>query len=289
MSWSIMITSRRRPDDLRRTLARLSLLDPPPDEVLLHLDECGEPPSFPEYPFPLRVTHSSSAIGSVPARDGMIRRAMGDFVLSLDDDSYPEAPDFLATAETLWKDRPRTAVLWFPQRTDEFPTSLGQSDFGPELITGTFSSSGACLRREVYLRLPGYRREFFHAYEEPDYALQVHGSGWDVRFHPGLIIRHHYSTMNRNEIRTHHFHARNEIWSIWLACPALWVVPVTLRRAAGQFFYAWRRGLGWVMREPRWWLRAAAGSFWIWRKRRAVSATAYRGWMRLLRRPERIS
>jgi GT2 family glycosyltransferase len=292
MKWSVIITSRKRHDDLQTTIDRLNRLDPPPDEVLVHLDECADRASFTRPAallFPLHISCSSQPMGSVAARDQLIRKARGEFILSLDDDSYPEESRFLEKMEAVWAERPQTAAIWFPQRTDEFPATLAQTDFGPELVTGSYSSSGVCLRRQTYLQLPGYRREFFHAYEEPDYALQCHAAGWEVRFYPGLTIRHHYSAVNRNEIRTHHFHARNELWSAWLACPMLGLASITLLRVAGQFRYAWRRGPSWVVREPLWWARAGAGFFRTLRRRSPVSWAAYLSWLRLLHQPQRMS
>ena len=47
-----------------------------------------------------------------------------------------------------------------------------------------------------------------------------------------ITIRHHYSGQARDEIRIHHRHARNELWSTVMRCP----FPVcTWHRCAGAF------------------------------------------------------
>ena len=148
-----------------------------------------------------------------------MREARGDLVLALDDDSYPEQLDCIARIVPLFEQRPKLAVLHFPQRTDEYPETLAQTDFGSEHLTRSFANSGAVLRRSTYLQLPGFESRFFHMYEEPDYALQCVAAGYDVLFSPVITIRHHYSGQARDEIRIHHRHARNELWSTLMRCP----------------------------------------------------------------------
>jgi GT2 family glycosyltransferase len=173
------------------------------------------------------------------------------------------------------------AVLHFPQRTDEYPASLGRVDFGPAGATRSFSCAGAVLRRSTYLQLRGFAPFFFHAYEEPDYALQCVVAGYDIYFSPSLTIRHHYSGTARNERRTHHRHARNEFWSALIHVPFPYVIPVTIYRIFSQFRYACSRGWSWIVREPAWWLQALAGIPRCLRARQPVPWAAYRTWLGL--------
>src|SRR5207244_421074 len=164
-------------------------------------------------------------------RDRMMRETRGDLVLALDDDSYPEQLDCIMRIVPLFAQRPKLAVLHFPQRTDEYPETLANTDFGSEHLTRSFANSGAVLRRCTYLQLRGFEPRFFHMYEEPDYALQCVAAGYDVLFSPMLTIRHHYSGQARDDIRIHHRHAHNEYWSklmlgrfpLQLTMPVPWV------------------------------------------------------------------
>jgi GT2 family glycosyltransferase len=211
----------------------------------------------------------------------MIREAQGDLVLALDDDSYPEELDCIARIIPVFEQRPVLAVLHFPQRTNEHPETLRQMDFGPERLTRTFPNSGAVLRRSTYLRLPGFESRFFHAYEEPDYALQCFGAGYEVLFSSVIRIRHHYSGQVRREIRTHHYHARNELWSTILRCPFPFAVGIAGWRIFSQFRYACKRGWSWVIREPLWWWQALRGIRYFVRRRRPVSWASYKRWLAL--------
>jgi GT2 family glycosyltransferase len=278
-----MITTKNRAGDLRRTCRVLQQLNPSPVEVLITADGCiddtvkvarGEVAG-------VRLFVNELGQGSVASRDRMIREARGDLVLALDDDSYPEQLDCIRRIVPLFEQQPNLAVLHFPQRTDEYPETLAQTDFGWQHLTRSFANSGAVLRRSTYLQLPGFESRFFHMYEEPDYALQCVAAGYDVLFSPVITIRHHYSGEARDEMRVHHRHARNELWSTVMRCPVLCALGILAWRVFSQFRYACKRGWSWVVREPVWWARALAGIPYCLRNRRPVSWAGYKRWLAL--------
>jgi GT2 family glycosyltransferase len=278
-----MITTKDRVSDLRRTCCALLQLKPPPLEVLITIDGSTENTveavnaELPQ----ARVFVNQIGLGSVASRDRMLREARGDLVLALDDDSYPEQLDCIMRIVPLFEQRPKLAVLHFPQRTNEYPETLAQTNFGSEHLTRSFANSGAVLRRSTYLQLPGFESRFFHMYEEPDYALQCVAADYEVLFSPVVTIRHHYSRQARNEIRIHHRHARNELWSTAMRCPFPFAVGIAAWRVFSQFRYACKRGWSWVIREPSWWWQALGGIPYCVRHRRPVSWRGYKRWLAL--------
>ncbi len=218
-----------------------------------------------------------------------MREARSNLLLSLDDDSYPVEPDFIPRAIAFFERDPKLGVLTFPQRSDEFPETIKRRDFGPALEVGSYTSSGSVIRRDLFLRLGGYMSMFFHGYEEPDFAVRVIAAGFKIRFEPSLTVRHHYSTQLRDEIRTHHYHARNELWSAVMRCPLLPLPGICAFRITRQLGYAIRRGPRWVFHEPQWWLRAVTGLNKPLKERRPVSWSSYRRWLQLVRNPEPFS
>ena len=283
MTFSVMITTKNRAADLRRTLGVLCTLNPAPLEVLITADGCTDDTVATvrrELPA-ARLIINEVGRGSVASRDRMMREAHGDLVLALDDDSYPEQPDCLARIAPLFKKKPKLAIAHFPQRTDEYPATLTQTDFGPAIPTRSFANSGAVLLRSVYLELPGFEPEFFHMYEEPDYGLQCVGAGYEVLYTPVVTIRHHYSGQTRSELRNHHRHSRNEFWSVLLRCPFPQFIGLIFYRIISQFRYACKLGPGWVIREPVWWWQVLAGIPFCLRHRRPIAWARYRCWLQL--------
>jgi GT2 family glycosyltransferase len=280
---SVMITTRNRAADLRSTCRVLRQADPAPLEILITADACtDETVAMLKAEMPnAKMIVNGRGKGSVASRDRMMREARGDLVLALDDDSYPEQLDCIARFVRIFEDRPQVAVLHFPQRTDEYPETLAQTDFGPEHLTRSFANSGAVLRRSPYLQLPGFESRFYHMYEEPDYALQCVAAGYEVLFSPVVTIRHHYSGQARDEVRIHHRHARNEFWSTLMRCPFPFALGILAWRVFSQFRYACKRGSSWVIREPAWWCQALAGIPYCLRKRWPVSWAIYKRWLAL--------
>jgi GT2 family glycosyltransferase len=283
MQISIMITTYNRLADLQRTLAVLARLDPAPREILITADGCTDGTAE----FVKGLCPSAKLIvnqvgkGSVASRDRMMREAVGDLVLSLDDDSYPEQINCLERIAHYFVERPKLAVVHFPQRTDEYPATLARTDFGTACPTRTFANSGACLRRSIYLQLPGFEPRFFHAYEEPDYGLQCIASGYEIYYAPIITIRHHYSSQARNKIRTHQRHARNEFWSNLMRCPFPYALALIGYRLFSHFRYACTKGISWVIREPVWWWQAFRGLPYFLRRAKPYSWADYRRWLNL--------
>ena len=283
MTVSVIITTRDRATDLQRTCDAVMQLRPAPNEVLVTADGCTDgtvdmvADKFPE----ITLIVNQPGIGSVASRDRMMRQARGDLVLALDDDSYPEQLDCITRIVPKFEEHPNLAVLHFPQRTDEYPETLSQTEFGPEHLTRSFANSGAVLRRSTYLQLPGFEPRFFHMYEEPDYALQCVAAGYDVLFSRVITIRHHYSGQARDEMRVHHRHARNEFWSTVMRCPFPFALAILTWRVFSQFRYACKRGWSWVIREPTWWCQALTGIPCCLRKRKPASWASYKRWLAL--------
>ncbi|MEA3207645.1 MAG: hypothetical protein QOE70_702 [Chthoniobacter sp.] len=285
----VCIATHNRKDDLARTLRVLDALEPRPAELLITCDGCTDGTvEFLRAQYPqLQPIVNEQPRGSTGSRDAMFRAAKSDILLILDDDSYPIETDFLARLPRLFESHPRLAVANFPQRTDQYPESLTAGDFGLPHFAGTYVNCASAIRRAVFLELGGYPAEFRIAYDEPDFALRCVSAGWQVRYETSLTIRHHYSGVMRNELQMHQTHARNELWSVLMRCPAPQLFAVACFRLARQFGYAWHRGFAWAVQEPRWWLDALAGLPRCLAARRPVPWPRYRAWMELVRTPIR--
>jgi len=278
-----MITTKNRSVDLLKTLQVLKTLDPKPLEILITADGCTDDTvEMVKRELPsARLIINKVGMGSVASRDRMMRMAQGDLVFSLDDDSYPEQVDCLQMLQDLFEKNPNLAIATFPQRTDEYPDTLTQERFKEAHAVRSYPSSGACLRVSTYRALQGYEPMFFHAYEEPDYALQCIASGRGVLYTPAVTIRHHYSWVGRIEIRTHHRHARNELWSTVLRCPFPQMLLMIAWRVVSQARFAASRGIEWLIREPLWWWDAIKGLPKALKRRSPVSWPGYRKWLSL--------
>jgi GT2 family glycosyltransferase len=237
---------------------------------------------FPKF----KILENACPMGSVYARDRMLRVASGDIVVSLDDDSCPIAPDFFDKVCSVFADHSEAAVVVVPElRGENRYSAADKTGKSPGHYVSAYANCVAAMRREFYLRQPGFAAFFDHMYEEPDYALQCYAGGAAVWFEPSLVVQHRESSANRLPVRRHHFHARNELWSVWLRCPWPWLPLVSAYRVLRQFLYAWSEGVSWVVREPLWWALAARGYQRCRDLRRPVPWSVYYRWVRLARKP----
>lgn len=284
---TVTIATKNRLDDLRRTLSVVAQLDPAPDELLITADGCTDGTvDFVRTHYPnAELIVNETSRGSTGSRDTMFRRATGDLIVILDDDSYPLDGDFLARVPKFFEENPQLAVLTFPQRSNENSESLHATDFGPPQFVGTYVNCASVLRKRAFIELGGYVERFRIAYDEPDFALRCISAGWQIRFETSLTIRHHYSPAQRSEIRMHHMHARNELWSVFMRCPMPQLFAVALFRTARQLGYARKRGIAWLLREPSWWFASFAGLRRCIAERAPIPWVKYRRWMELVRRP----
>ena len=278
-----MITTLNRVDELRRTLPKVEALEPPPYEIWVVADGCTDETVdyVRQYHPEVKLIEHEQSTGSVESRRQVMEQVSGELVLALDDDSYPEQSDCLKKLGGLFADNPNLAIATFPQRTDEYPVTLTQQDFGATRPVRSFPNSGACLRVAAYRKLPGFESMFFHMYEEPDYALQCAGNGWDIISFSEIVIRHHYSGLTRSELRNHHRHARNEFWSTLMRCPIPYLYLILIYRMFSQARYALNRGLSWIVREPIWWWQALLGVPKALRRREALTWSGYKRWLNM--------
>jgi GT2 family glycosyltransferase len=289
MTFAVMIATHNRCADLRRACAALKLLDPGPDEVLICADGCTDdtvPMLLREFPGFVVVEHPERR-GSVASRDRMLRLASADIVVSLDDDSYPIQPDFLARLNHLLEAHPEAAVVAFAEMRDDDradPATAFRDDRRGRYVAA-YANCGAAMRRDVYLQLAGFPSFFDHMYEEPDYALQCYAAGRAVWFDPALAVRHHISQVNRNAGRRQRLHARNELWSVLVRCPWPYLPAVALFRIWRQLRYAATQGPSDVLLQPAWWLSALRGLPQCLADRAAIPWRTYWGWMKLARLP----
>jgi glycosyltransferase involved in cell wall biosynthesis len=288
MTFAIMITTRNRCEELRRTLAKVQELQPEPNEILICADGCTDNTNEmvrSEFPHCILIANEQ-ARGSVFSRDRLLRLANSDIVLSLDDDSYPIDSDFLSRLATAFEVRTEAAVITFVELRGESASSAGPAaDLSKGQYVSAYPNCAAAMRRDVYLRSQGFPIFFDHMYEELDFALQCYAQGHGVWYEPGLRVRHHLISARHQSVSRHHLNARNELWSVGLRCPWPWLPGVAAYRIFRQLIFAASQGLGWVIREPQWWVLAMAGWGEVAKERRPVPWRVYRGWLQLNRQP----
>jgi GT2 family glycosyltransferase len=203
MRLSVVIPTRRRPDDLRDLLESLQASDPPPDEIIVADDDQG-PDVLGEVraAFPDVIVERLTARGYITgARNAGARRAQGETIFFVDDDNTV-APDChrlcldalesdpslgVVGAKTLYQAEPDRIVVAGANvgslalaRT----TLLGLNELdGPTFQTlypVDVTPNAFLARREVFEAAGGFDEAIVQTWSEADFCERVRRLGYRV-------------------------------------------------------------------------------------------------------------
>jgi GT2 family glycosyltransferase len=284
---SYMIASHNRRDELLKTVQSCREQDYADKEI--HVVDDGSSDGsydaiqthFPE----VILTRNETARGSVVSRNQIFERVTGDILIGFDDDSR-----FIDRASTRkvverFLQEPDLGLLDFQDIGPEFPERIPADS--PARLSGEYDVSGFgagrfALRRQVLEATKYYPPFFWHAYEEPDLAIRIWDCGYRCLRWNDILVWHEFSWLNRNEERTHYYHARNELLSVWMRAPAPYVIPLSLWRMFSQFRYSQRRG--WRTVDFRVWRDTTKMLPLALKHRQPVKSSTLRHWLLLSRR-----
>ena len=251
---TFMITTHNRVAELEKTLAACLAQDWPALEILV-VDDASTDGTFERVRanFPqVNIVRREQNQGSVAARNDIVNRAEGKYIIGLDDDSRFIDLNACRRVVERMEAEPDLAILSFQAIGPEFPERMTEGGrLRGEWHCSTFAACGVAIRRSVFEKTGLFPEFFFHTYEEADLCIRAWDAGFRVLQWNEIVVYHEFSWLNRNEPRNHRRHARNEACSAWMRCPWHLVLPMTLARFAGQARYAASRG--WLLREPRIW------------------------------------
>ena len=141
-------------------------------------------------------------------------RAEGEFLLILDDDSWPEAGAIEAALEHM-KSEPRTGGLMLHRR---HPQTLGYEwPFDVPSLAGINRGwpdmgCGNLYRREAWMKVGGYEAAYSLYRNDTDMALKLLAAGYDVVFNPAWLVWHDSRIVTRKSNRWLHLSTRNWMW-----------------------------------------------------------------------------
>ena len=189
--FSVVIPTFHRHEKLQGALIRIFNCKPNPKEVLVHVDAGDHEPQQLLEKFicgRVRWVCASSTQGPGGGRNILIQMADSPWIVSFDDDSWPESPDFFKRLEKVIKANPKAGVLALPinvrgQKPTYWSDEIQQAS--------CFENCGCAIRREAFIQTDGFL-PLRHAYgmEEADVSLQLLDKGWQILNVPDLWVYH---------------------------------------------------------------------------------------------------
>jgi hypothetical protein len=151
------------------------------------------------------------------AKNIAIPNAKGEFIVFLDDDSYPE-PGSIERMIRHFHERPRLGAATF---TITLPDGSQECSAFPNVFIGC----GVGLRREALEEVGGLPEDFFMQAEEYDLSLRLLNAGWEVTTFDDLHVTHLKTPVARSSARVMRLDVRNNILLIARHFPDRWAIP----------------------------------------------------------------
>lgn len=275
---TVLITTRNRKDELRRALKSAVGQTATAEVLVLDDGSTDGTAGMVRAEFPgVKLYRFEESKGLIVRRNEGARLAAGDIIFSIDDDAEFSTPHIVE--QTLKEfDHPRVGAVAIPFIEPNKANQLLQRAPSADKIWATDSYIGTAhaLRRDLFLKLDGYREHLVHQGEEGDYCIRMLDAGYFVRLGNADPIRH-FESPKRDLQRMDFYGCRNSILFAWQNVPAS---RLPLHLAVTTF-----NCLRWTFAPGRFWTRVgglatAFGNF-ARAKRSPVKMQTYYQWRNL--------
>lgn len=207
MQLSYIIVTRNRCRPLLRTLEVLHRTTPLPDDqwevwVVDNGSTDGTAATVREK-FPKVKVLGRPRNEGVAARSYAFEPAKGEYLVLLDDDSYPEGRAVTDSMDYLRRTPHCGAVVGRCLLPDDTPEA-------PDL-PAVMQSGAVCLRKKVVERVGVFRPEFFLRGWAEDLSFRIWKAGWAIERFEDIIYRHERLTTARDPALAHYMAMRNHL------------------------------------------------------------------------------
>jgi len=241
---TVNILSFNRKDELRNTLTKVFEQDYKNIEVIV-IDNASSDGSVEmiKNEFPLvQLIQMKENIGIAGWNEGF-KAAKGEYVLVLDDDSYPITNTIRIGINKLMNENKIGIIACniVTGSQSDFLSSYHSSDL--EKPVNSFVGCGAIIRTSVFKSVGGFESELFLYFHEVEIALRIVDAGWEIVTSPKSIVVHNIVSTNRqyddNQVdnRKVYFDVRNLFLVIYLHFPFSKSLSLFMRILLGRIVY----------------------------------------------------
>ena len=134
-----------------------------------------------------------------------------------------------------------------------WPAAMQPSRAANPSVIPSFIGFAHLLRRDLFLRLGGYREEFIYYGEEKDFCLRLLDAGYRTVYLPDALVSHIPDAAGRSRSRYLRYVVRNDCLNAFYNDPlprVLWTLPA-------RYLLYFRMRHGWRIPDPWGWLWVA--------------------------------
>lgn len=196
---SVNILSFNRKDELRNTLTKVYEQDYKNVEVIV-VDNASidGSPEMVEVEFPkVKLFRMQKNIGIAGYNIGF-SAANGEYILVLDDDSYPEQDTINKGLEPFYSNSNVgiVALKIFNKYLGEYESDIIKFN------TYSFIGCGAIFKRKIVELLKGYNEDYFLYHNELDFSARCMQHGYAIVYNDASTIIHNFNINERGEIKS---------------------------------------------------------------------------------------
>ncbi len=272
---SIVITTRNRRGELEKAVASAlaQKVEGGVETVVIDDGSTDGTSEMIAEKFPqVKLHRFEKSRGLIVQRNHGARVAAAPIIFSIDDDACFTSETIVADTVRQF-DLPAIGAIAIPfinvcQDADLIMQKA--LDGSGVFVCPSFIGTAHALRRDLFLRLGGYREALFHQGEEGDYCLRMLNAGFVVRLGRSNPI-HHFESARRDFRRMDLYGRRNNVLFGWHNVPAGILPAYLAATTCNGIMHGLRVGRPWVMMQG---LGQGFRAIWQERKQRAPVSPA---------------
>ncbi|QOG03816.1 glycosyltransferase family 2 protein [Flavobacterium sp. MDT1-60] len=216
-SFSILITTKNRKDDLAFTLQKIqNLLDKEKIVCVVFDDGSIDGTSdFVKENYPQIVLHTNKiSKGYLYCRNKMLNETVTDFAISLDDDANFVTEKPLENIEEYFEKNKKAGLLGFRVFwSKESPNNVFSNDQPTRMKS--FVGCAHVWRIKAWKDIPNYP-EWFVFYGEEDFAsYQLFKKNWEIHYLPYVLVNHRVDVVTRKNNNDYALRLQRSLRSGW--------------------------------------------------------------------------
>lgn len=216
---TVLIATKNRKEDVLRAIGSAAAQTVPVELIVMDDGSIDGTTEAIRRHFPqARIERSEKSLGVIIQRNRGMELASTPVVFCLDDDAMYSSPRIVE--QTLHEfDHPRVGAVAIRHINVGQPSwPWPQCAQGRIYVLYHFAAGACAIRRDVFLKLGGYRPFLLHQGEEPEFGVRMIAAGYVTRAGGADLILH-YPSPQRDQARMNICRVRNLFLDAWYHVP----------------------------------------------------------------------